>query len=265
MAERMLLALDWIEIGRRERVFQTERMQELMINIKDIGLIHPITVTATAASQRYRLVAGHHRLAAFRALQAEGHPGFDLIPATLIEAAEALKVELSENLYRADLSVLEKAEHLCNYLRSSTDTVSGALEALARQAGQSARTFYRYKAIGEGVLVGEALKQIDTEVLYSTSQLYYLAKQCPLRETQEAIAALLAVQAGLTVQDAHARLQREASLQVREKLVSLQVPLSFREHMAALSLQQRMNKRDFTAKFLSAALQAYEQGGFDLP
>lgn len=264
MVEPLLLALDRIVIGKRERAFQAARMLELKLNIEDVGLIHPITVTTDGQSDRYLLVAGRHRLEAFRQLEAEGHLDYAQIPALEIRPEEALKVELCENLYRADLTVLEKAEHLVVYLRETTDTVSEAIAALARMAKQSARTFYRYKAIGEGIRISEEIKQLDGDLVNSTNQLYYLAKKCPLRSTQVDILELLIQTPGLTIQDAHSQLLHEVSGKAREKLVPLQVPLSFRERVGNLSKQNKMNKREFTEKFLSAALAAFEQGEFEI-
>lgn len=258
------LPLTAIMVGERERAFRPEHVSELRINIEDVGLIHPITVTKSDAGQ-YRLVAGRHRLEAFRALSAAGKRSFSQIPAILIAAADARKVELCENLYRNDLSVLEKAEHLDHYLRSTTESISEAIENLAKAAKQSERTFFRYKAIGSGLQVGEEIKQTHPELANSTRQLYFLATQCS-KDEQKAVLKLLRKHPELTVQQAYALISDQMPYdKITEKQVPVLVSQSLRNQLGSLSKTHSMKKAEFTERFLTAALQAYEEGTFTLP
>ena len=72
-------------------------------SIREVGLLHPITVT-----RDHRLVAGYHRLEAFRRL------GRNRILATVlsVDALDAELAEIDENLIRNDLNCLERCEHL---------------------------------------------------------------------------------------------------------------------------------------------------------
>lgn len=255
------IALEQIRVAARARDFVPAHVQELVLNIADVGLIHPITVTPDAAG--FVLVAGRHRLEAYRALQAEGGPGYDKIPAIVIASADARRIELCENLYRHDLSVLEKAEHLDAYLRLTSEPVSQAIEQLARAARQSERSFFRYKAIGSGLQVGAEIRKYHPELANSTRQLYYLATRCG-KDEQKAVLRLLRTMPELSVQQAHARLGGEPGGSC-DKAVPVLVPSSLRNRIGSLSKSHRMKKGEFMQHFLAAALQAYEQGRFELP
>jgi N6-adenosine-specific RNA methylase IME4 len=88
------------------RMRTANHVEELAESIRDIGLLHRITLRKLDG--RYVLVAGRRRLEAFKLLK-EGE-----IPARVIDAGEtqALKVEIYENLQRAELNALERADHI---------------------------------------------------------------------------------------------------------------------------------------------------------
>ena len=62
----LVVLLEEIDIGDSHRPYDAEAVSRLAKSIKDIGLQYPISVTANAG--RFRLVAGRHRLEAFRFL-----------------------------------------------------------------------------------------------------------------------------------------------------------------------------------------------------
>lgn len=86
---------------RRQR--STHGTDELQASIAEVGLLNPIVITESR-----RLVAGLHRLRACQAL------GWSTIPARILplSAVDAELAEIDENLCRAELTVLERAEHL---------------------------------------------------------------------------------------------------------------------------------------------------------
>ena len=90
-----------IQVGERLRQLDPDKVAELAESIAVAGLLQPVVVTDEGL-----LAAGHHRLAACRSL------GWDTIPAIAVPARLALLVEIDENLRRADLTVLQQAEHL---------------------------------------------------------------------------------------------------------------------------------------------------------
>ena len=93
-----------IKVGWRNRHYDLAKTKELAESIKEIGLLHPIIIDADN-----NLIAGLHRLEAVTLL------GRDEIPASVIEFSVLEKeiAEIDENLIRAELTELEKADLLC--------------------------------------------------------------------------------------------------------------------------------------------------------
>lgn len=97
----------------QQRPLVTEAVDKLAASIREVGLIQPITVKPCAVLQGglskpgYQIVAGHHRVAACRAL------GWAQIGALVIEPAEHLQaelIEIDENLCRAELTAAQRAQ-----------------------------------------------------------------------------------------------------------------------------------------------------------
>jgi ParB-like chromosome segregation protein Spo0J len=261
-SETLVIPLASIRVGKRERAYHPEHVQELKLNIEDVGLINPITV-ARDPDGGYTLVAGRHRLEAFRELCAEGNPRYETVPVVVTASANAKKVEWSENLYRNDLTVLEKSEHLVAYLNATGDTVAQAIENLSKSSGQSRRTFFRYKAIGTGIQVADEIKALDGDLADSTRQLYFLATQCSKAE-QKAVVRELQRYPGLTAQQAYARVTGQEETGAPDKAVPVLMPLSVREELSSLAKARQMQKGEFLEQFMDAALKAYKQGSFGL-
>lgn len=94
------LKLTDITVKERLRGVDSEKVERLKESILRSGLIHPITVSGGV------LVAGLHRLTAFKEL------GLEEIDCHIIDDDELLKkeIEIDENLYRNELTVLEKGK-----------------------------------------------------------------------------------------------------------------------------------------------------------
>ena len=92
-----------IKIGKRNRQYNASKANELAKSIEEIGLLHPVIIDADNI-----LIAGLHRLEAAKIL------GWEEIPCNVfdIDNAEEL-AEIDENLIRAELTELEKADLLC--------------------------------------------------------------------------------------------------------------------------------------------------------
>lgn len=107
---------------------------ELAANIKQHGLINPITVRPVPGSDKYECVAGHRRLEAVRMNDAEE------IPAVFADGMgdeEAEEMCVSENLFRLDLSPMEEADTVIKLLKRRT------IEAVAKLYQKSERWVYR--------------------------------------------------------------------------------------------------------------------------
>jgi ParB family chromosome partitioning protein len=94
-----------ILLGHRQLV--PEMVDQLAASLDAIGLLQPIIVRPGEGTLWY-LVAGHHRLSAAKKL------GWGLIPAIVVSVSDidAKMAEIAENLHRAELTSLERAEQI---------------------------------------------------------------------------------------------------------------------------------------------------------
>ena len=89
--------------------FDQEKLEELSSSIREYGVLSPILVRPSSKQGRYDLVAGERRL------RASQMAGLNKIPAMVDQRTElgedtTLAMQLVENLQRADLSPLERAQ-----------------------------------------------------------------------------------------------------------------------------------------------------------
>lgn len=95
-----------IIVKDRKRQADEEKVTEIMESIKEIGLLNPVSVNKTA--EGYILVAGLHRLTAYKRL------GYNRIQAIIVNMDDIHSelAEIDENLIRAELHYLDRAEIL---------------------------------------------------------------------------------------------------------------------------------------------------------
>jgi ParB family chromosome partitioning protein len=100
------LPLDAITPNPRQprQVFDEEAMAELVISLREVGLLQPVVVRPIG-QERYELVMGERR---WRAAQ---QAGFERIPAIVrsVDDDDLLRDALLENLHRSQLNPLEEA------------------------------------------------------------------------------------------------------------------------------------------------------------
>lgn len=104
------IPLSHLVASAQPRPLLTAEVDKLASSIKEVGLIQPITVTKAVVmhglpEQGWKIVAGHHRVAACRAL------GWTEIDALVIEDMAHLQtelIEIDENLCRAELSASQR-------------------------------------------------------------------------------------------------------------------------------------------------------------
>ena len=96
------------------RPLMTEAVDRLAASIKEVGLIQPVTVRPRAVmagglfEAGFQIIAGHHRVAACRAL------GWTEIDAIVIDSAERLTdelIEIDENLCRSELTASQRSSY----------------------------------------------------------------------------------------------------------------------------------------------------------
>ena len=100
------LNVNEIIIKDRKRQADDEKVGEIMESVKELGLLNPISVNKT--EEGYILVAGLHRLTAYKRL------GYNRIQAVIVNMDDIHSelAEIDENLVRAELHYLDRAEML---------------------------------------------------------------------------------------------------------------------------------------------------------
>jgi ParB/RepB/Spo0J family partition protein len=140
------VSVEKIRVHKNARkTFDDEAMAELQASIAQEGLLQPILVRESDAGD-YLLIAGERRLRAVRAL------GWSTVPVMVQTAddARAARIQMMENLQRADLHPMEQAEHYAHILglEGKAAPAAGALSTptvgeLAAQLGKSESEIYR--------------------------------------------------------------------------------------------------------------------------
>lgn len=115
------VGVDGIVVGNRLRSLNDAAVETLRASIAQIGLRSPITIRidrtfddhGNATDETPILITGAHRLEAAKRL------GWDFIDAYVFEGDErdARMWEIAENLHRADLTALERAEQVAEWVR----------------------------------------------------------------------------------------------------------------------------------------------------
>lgn len=102
-----------IVVGKRLRPLDPAAVNLLKDSISKIGLQTPLSVRPLSNEGGLLLVAGHYRLQACIEL------GMTNIPVRVVNGSEidARLWEIAENLHRAELTLIEKAEHIAEWIR----------------------------------------------------------------------------------------------------------------------------------------------------
>ena len=120
--------------------FRDEELQELIVSIREIGVLQPIVVRplagAVAGGPQYELIMGERRLRATKAL------GLSSIPAVIKNTADEdmLRDALLENLHRANLNPLEEASAYQQLLADFGITQEQLAERIGRSRPQITNT-----------------------------------------------------------------------------------------------------------------------------
>jgi ParB/RepB/Spo0J family partition protein len=134
-----------IEVIGSQRPIKKKKLRTLKESVAAIGLLTPIAVIATVAG-RFTLVAGQYRLEAARLL------GRTEIPAFVIKSGyKGKRWSISENLHRAELSALERADSLQAWekLRNKVVQRSAEIRESPKPPKSSARLVSAYDVRGQ--------------------------------------------------------------------------------------------------------------------
>ena len=115
--------------------FNKEKLSELVISIKNVGLIQPITVKKIS-KEKFQLISGERRLRAFKELK------INQIPCYIRKAndQESLEMALIENIHRQDLDSIEIA---LSYKRL-IEEIKITQEELSLEIGKKRSTITNY-------------------------------------------------------------------------------------------------------------------------
>lgn len=120
--------------------FREEELAELVVSIREIGVLQPIVVRpipgASAGRPQYELIMGERRLRATKQL------GLPTIPAVIKSTADEdmLRDALLENLHRANLNALEEASAYQQLLADFGITQEQLAERIGRSRPQITNT-----------------------------------------------------------------------------------------------------------------------------
>lgn len=210
MAEFKRILISDIVVPERLRAVEEEHAIAIAQSIVEHGLINPITVRSTpnAKGGKYTLVAGAHRI------RAEQINEVAEIDAMIVEGdkAEAQLIEITENLFRNDLSVLDRAVFVQSY-RDIWEKKHGKVEAgrpgnsanlallleeeaesggfslhVADRMGLSRRAYFRLNKIAQDLHPDVRAAVRGTAVADNQSALLKIAKMEPQKQRQAAVA-----------------------------------------------------------------------------
>jgi ParB family chromosome partitioning protein len=106
------VALDTIDVNplQPRKTFDKDEIASLSATIKEHGILQPLVVRPIG--ERFQLIAGERRLRAAR------DAGLDSVPVTVVNFndQQVLEAALIENIHRADLNPIEKAQGFRDYL-----------------------------------------------------------------------------------------------------------------------------------------------------
>jgi ParB family chromosome partitioning protein len=112
-AEATSLAVDQIDHNpyQPRKAFDQDELSALSESIRSVGILQPLVVRQVG--ERFQLVAGERRLRAAQAI------GFGEVPVRVVDFndQQVLEAALVENIQRADLNPIEKAQGFNDYLQ----------------------------------------------------------------------------------------------------------------------------------------------------
>jgi ParB family chromosome partitioning protein len=212
------------------KAFDADELSALGESIKVHGILQPLVVRQVG--DHYQLIAGERRLRAAQTV------GLDAVPVRIVDFndQQVLEAALVENIHRADLNPIEKAQGFKDYLQRFQITH----EQLAARLGLARTTITN--------LLGLLDLPAEAQELIRTGQLSFghakLLKSVPDRERQ-VLAAREIVGKGLSVHGAEALIKQLMESEEEEAEQSPRAEVEKTSHVLALEdeLRQRLATR----------------------
>ena len=160
-----MIYIDSIDPNPRQARNELGNIDELMLSIKERGVLEPILVRPKAG--RYEIIAGERRYVASKRAGLKEMPCIEMI----VEDNEAMEIALIENLQRKDLDVFEEADGL----KALSDVYGYNHGEIAKKIGKARST------ITEIINICKIPKEIREfcikNCIFSRSTLIEIAKQ----------------------------------------------------------------------------------------
>jgi len=208
MAEFLTIALADIIVPERLRIVEEDHALAISASIVEHGLLNPITVRRTPPATKpfrpFTLIAGAHRLRAIALLDEQQ------IEATIVDAdkAEGQLIEITENLFRNELSALDRAMFVMSYREiweakygkvrpgnraniaqlMEDEAAAGFSKHIADRLGLSRRSIVYAQQIAKSLAPDLRRTLRGTPVADNQSQLLKLAAMEPARQKKIALA-----------------------------------------------------------------------------
>ena len=175
--------------------FDKEKLSELIISIKNIGLIQPVTLKKISKN-KFQLISGERRLKAFKELKLKKIPSY----IRNANDQESLEMALVENIHRQDLDSIEIA---ISYKRL-IDEINLTQEELSSKIGKKRSTISNYlrllklnpiiqSGIKDGFISmghGRAMINIEDKNLQLNIYEKIISKNLSVRNTEKLIQSL---------------------------------------------------------------------------
>ena len=183
-------SLEEIELPTNTRPYVPSEVVVLKASIAAIGLQTPLTVIERHG--RYHLVAGRHRLEALRLLNA------DKVPVRIVDFddIEARLWAISENLHRAELTVAQRADHIAEWIKLTTEKVSSQVETKP----QCGRPESGVSAAARELGIGKAEAHRAVKIARITPEAKEAAHEAGLDDNQSALLKVAAAPAQTQVE-----------------------------------------------------------------
>ena len=116
---------------QHRRFFDEEKLQELAASLREKGCLENLLVRPNGTPDTFEVVAGERRLRAARIA------GLESLPCRVldVDAAEAYRLSMTENLQRADVSAFEEADGYAVLRDSYRMEVAGIAQAIGKSEG----------------------------------------------------------------------------------------------------------------------------------
>ncbi|MEN5278728.1 ParB N-terminal domain-containing protein [Brucella sp. TWI432] len=215
MAEFKRIAIADIVVSDRLRAVEEDHAQAIALSIAEHGLLNPITVrfTPNAKGGKFTLITGAHRL---RGVIINGETEIDVL---IVEAdkTEAALQEITENLFRNELSAIDRAEFVKAY-RELWEEKNGAIsrggdqgakrQLVALLDGETATASFSEHVADRLGLSKRSVERLHKIAQYLHPDMRAAVRGTPIADNQSALLKLAKLEPAL---------QRRAAIAFREE------------------------------------------------